>query len=349
MSPVKAALKRGALVAAANWQVILIQEIADSLFKLLIAVPAVGGAFFVALVIGAEPEGLMTLEWREMVTTVIGALLSQPLVLIAFLLSLTVVVIGGSLFMFLVKAGTVATLANGDRTAGAVEHAPLHLSVFTEASAFSIDGFIAACVRFVPRYARLGFTLIGVYALSGIALLVAVVMSDVREGLSVAALLTTLFVCWITLVNLLYLLTQIILVADECTIAEAGRRMVAFVRGDFRGVASVFGVVLGIVVLGTGVSVLAMGALGLIAFVPFFGLAVLPLQLLAWLFRGLVFQYVGLASVGAYLTRYRAFRARASAASLVQDADRGAPSSGWSPGPASSSAATTGRTSAHRG
>src|SRR5262245_52856268 len=104
MSSVKPALKRGALVAGANWQVTLVQWTADSLFKLLIAVPAIGGAFLVALVIGAEPEGLMALEWREMVTTIVAALLSQPLVLVAFLLSLGVVVLGGSLVMFLVKA-----------------------------------------------------------------------------------------------------------------------------------------------------------------------------------------------------------------------------------------------------
>ena len=46
-------------------------------------------------------------------------------------------------------------------------------------------------------------------------------------------------------------------------------------------------------------------ALGLIAFVPFVGLAVLPLQLLAWVFRGVVFQFLGLTSVGAYLRLYR--------------------------------------------
>jgi hypothetical protein len=42
-----------------------------------------------------------------------------------------------------------------------------------------------------------------------------------------------------------------------------------------------------------------------VAFVPFVGLAVLPLQLLAWVFRGVVFQFLGLASIGAYLRLYR--------------------------------------------
>ena len=68
-----------------------------------------------------------------------------------------------------------------------------------------------------------------------------------------------------------------------------------------------FLLVLALVVGATGASLLATAALGLVAFVPFVGLAALPLQLLAWLLRGLVFQYLGLTSVGAYLKLYRAF------------------------------------------
>jgi hypothetical protein len=51
--------------------------------------------------------------------------------------------------------------------------------------------------------------------------------------------------------------------------------------------------------------VLATAALWLVGFVPFFGLTVLPLQLLAWVLRGLVFQVIALSSVGAYVTLYR--------------------------------------------
>src|SRR5919108_5230713 len=106
----KPTLKRGALVAAANWQITLIQSVADSLFKLLIAVPILGGVFLVALVLGAEPKELATLDWRDLTTTIVAALVWHPIVLTAFLLSLGVVVIGGSIFVFLVKAGSVATL-----------------------------------------------------------------------------------------------------------------------------------------------------------------------------------------------------------------------------------------------
>jgi hypothetical protein len=64
-------------------------------------------------------------------------------------------------------------------------------------------------------------------------------------------------------------------------------------------------VILGLAAVATGVSVLATAALWLVGFVPFFGLTVLPLQLLAWVLRGLVFQFIALASVGAYCRLYR--------------------------------------------
>jgi Kef-type K+ transport system membrane component KefB len=65
--------------------------------------------------------------------------------------------------------------------------------------------------------------------------------------------------------------------------------------------------VLALVVGATGASLLATAALSLVAFVPFVGLAALPMQLAAWLLRGLVFQYLGLTAVGAYLKLYRTF------------------------------------------
>ena len=109
------------------------------------------------------------------------------------------------------------------------------------------------------------------------------------------------------MVNLCYLLVQIVVAAEDCGVAAAARRAAAFVRHERRHVTAVFLMVLALIVAATGASVLATAALGLVAFVPFFGLAALPLQLLAWLMRGLVFQYLGLASVGAYLKLYRGF------------------------------------------
>jgi hypothetical protein len=308
MSDLKPTLKRGALLAAANWQITLIQSVADSLFKLLIAVPVIGGVFLVGLVLGAEPTGLMQLEWRDLITAIVGALLAHPAVLTAFLLSLGVVVIGGSMLVFLVKGGTVATLVEGDLHAGPIEQPPLHLSAVARAGRFSVETFIAACARLFPRFARLGFGLMTVYLVSGAAYLSAVMASRATgEGWGLTALITAMFVCWITLVNLGYLLLQIVVTADDCSIATAIRRVAAFVRAEASDIAAVFAVVLALVVCATGASILATAALGLIGFVPLFGVAVIPLQLAAWLLRGVVFQYIGLTAIGAYLRLYRGY------------------------------------------
>ena len=54
----KLALKRGALITAANWQVVVLQFVADALFTALLAVPVVGGAALVVLTSGLAPREL---------------------------------------------------------------------------------------------------------------------------------------------------------------------------------------------------------------------------------------------------------------------------------------------------
>ena len=302
----KYALKRGALIAAANWPVIVVQEVADSLFKLLVAVPLIGGVFLVALVLGAEPVALMSLGWRDLIATIVASLMSRPLVLTAFLGALGVVVVGGSLFVFLIKGGTVSILVRGDRAAGPVERPPLHFSTVMTAAKFSLEDFEAGARALFPRYARLGGILMAIYLVSGAGYLAGVLASrNAGDGWGITALLTAMFVAWITVLNFLYLLTQIVIAAEDCGVGVATRRVAQFLRRARGPVLSVFLVVLAIVVFATGASLMATAALGLISFVPLLGLTVLPLQLGAWLFRGLVFQYVGLSSIGAYLKLYR--------------------------------------------
>ena len=57
--------------------------------------------------------------------------------------------------------------------------------------------------------------------------------------------------------------------------------------------------------LATIASILATAGLSLIGFVPIVAVAVMPLQIAAWLVRGFVFQYLALSALGAYLTQYR--------------------------------------------
>jgi hypothetical protein len=116
-------------------------------------------------------------------------------------------------------------------------------------------------------------------------------------------------VVWITLVNFYYLLIQMVVVVEDCSVRSATRRVWRFLRAEPRLTFGVFGVVLLLVIGATIVSVIATTSLGMIAFVPLAGLAVVPLQLLAWLFRGLVFQFLGLSALSAYLTLYRRYAA----------------------------------------
>ena len=305
-STLKLTLKRGALVAAANWPLTIVQAVADSLFKLVVAAPLFGGIFLVALVVGAEPGTLLSLEWRDLATTIAASLLSKPMVLMAWIAALGVAIAGASLFVFLIKGGAVSIMVRGERDAGPIEHPPLLPDVIAQASAYSVESFIEGANRLFPAYARLGLVLMAIYLASGTGFLalVAAIRSS-GEGWGLTALLTAAFVAWITFINFVYVLTQIVIASDGCAVATAIPRTAAFIRRERRTVGSVFLVVLALVIFATGASVLATTALGLIAFVPLFGFIFIPLSLLAWMLRAVVFQYIGLSSIGAYLKLYR--------------------------------------------
>lgn len=313
------ALKRGALLAAANWQVALVQASADSLFKAIVAVPLVGGVALVALVVGAEPAALLSLEARELAATVGTLLLSRPIVVAAFLAALAVAAAGGSVLVFLVKGGSVTVMVQADRLAGAIEDLPILPATLTDNGHFSPEAFIEDAKGLFRRYASLGLCLFGVYAVSALAYLGAVFGRGRSEGLGGAILVTVAFVTWITAVNFVYLLIQVAIAAEGCGVPSAVRRVGGFLRHCGWDVLGVFAVVLAVVVVATAASLVVTAGLGLIGWVPFVGLAVWPLQLLAWLLRVIVFQYIALSSVGAYLALYRGFM-RESPASRTEPA-----------------------------
>lgn len=315
-SPIASVLKRGALLAAANWQVTLIQFVGEATFKLLLSVPLVGGVLLGALVMGQETPAITGLDLRALIDDVLATLLAEPVVLGAFLLSLAIVGVSGSLFMFLLKGGTITVLLAADRGAGPVEEPPMRLPVFWSGAAFSLARFRDGCRQLFRRYVRLGLMLILVYLVSAAAYLSvlfgtgsapAVPTSDVRWTMAAGAA-SALLVVWLTVVNFVYLLVQIVVAADNCSVRTASVRAARFLWRCHRPVLSVFGIVVAIVVTATVVSFIASAALGVIAFVPLAGLAVVPLQLLAWLFRGLVFQFIGLGALSSYLSLHRVYR-----------------------------------------
>jgi hypothetical protein len=304
----KLLLKRGALVAAANWPVVLVQFVATTVFNALLAVPIAGGVLLVMLLVGADPAELLRLEYREMVPALVAALLAHPIALSAFLVALGLVAAGGSILMFAVKAGSLTVLTAGELAAGHIEHPPLHLSALTRANAFAVERFTSGLRRLFPRYLVLGGLLAAAYAAALAAYGFVVLGPPLIEAFG-GPLIVTLASIWLvglfTLLNFLYLLTQIVIAADDCGVADAMSRAARLLVREGRTIAGVLGAILALMVLTTAASVLATAALGLIAFVPFVGLAALPLQIIAWLIRGVVFQYISLAGAAAYLRLHR--------------------------------------------
>jgi len=132
-------LKRGALLAAANWEVIVLQFLAESAFKLLLVVPVIGAAFLLALLAGESAVDIAARDARQVVSLLMSGLLARPGALAAYLAGMLVLVVGGAAITFLAKGGTVAVLVRAERHAPPVERPPLRLAVFRRAGAFRIE------------------------------------------------------------------------------------------------------------------------------------------------------------------------------------------------------------------
>lgn len=308
----KLSLKRGALVSAANWQVVLVQFIADTLFKTLLAVPVVGGVMLVVLLVGGDPADLLKLEPSQIVPTMVGVLLAQPVALVAFLSALGLVLICGSVMMFAVKAGSVTVLVAADAAAGPIEDGPLRMSSIEDTQLWSLELFTGGVRALFDRYLRLGIGLTVVYlAVAGSYLFLvfgppvaSFVAGPITVGLASIALVLA-----ITIVNFVYLLLQIVVAAEDCAVYQAVPHVVRLLKHRTRDLTEALAAILALMAMSTAASILATAALGLIAFVPFVGLAALPLQLCAWLVRGVVFQFVGLTGVATYVRMHRTLRA----------------------------------------
>lgn len=308
----KFSLKRGALVTAANWQVVLVQFVADTLFKTLLAVPIVGGLVLVGLVVGGDPLDMVRLERAQIVSTMVGVLLAQPFALAAFLIALGVVLCGGSVLMFAVKAGSVTVLLAGDRIAGPIEQPPLRLSSVTQANQSSMERFTTGVRSLFVRYLRLGVALSVVYVLlagSYMALVFGPPATAALDGPLAVTLASLGLIVAVALVNFIYLLMQIVIAAEDCDVLEAMPHVARLLRRRTKAMGQALAAILALMLMATGASILATAALGLIAFVPFVGLAALPLQVFAWLVRGVVFQFVGLTGVATYVRMHRVLQA----------------------------------------
>jgi hypothetical protein len=331
----KLLLKRGALLAAANWPAIAIQFAAQTTFQLLLAIPIVGAAILVALLRGADLTNLLQGGTRDMFTRIADALTAEPFALGAFVVAFGIVLLGGSALMFLVKGGTVEVMLASDAAAAAIERDPISIPALRQASAFSIERFVAGCQRLFRRYLGLGVALMVVYALSGVAYLTFLVYGFRTAGeryvltwTAVAAISAIGVVLWITAVNLVYLLMQIVTAVEDRTLREAFGEAARFVRAEILELGGVFLVVFAMVVAATVASTLGLSAVAVISYVPFVGPLVVLLQIAALIVRGLVFEYIGLLAMGSYVTLYRRYAGArvtsraASPAALLSSAPR---------------------------
>lgn len=303
----KLLLKRGALVAAANWPLVFVQFTADALFKTLLVVPVVGGVALAALVVEGDPSEWLSADFRTLVPALITGLMGQPAALAAFVGALAIVAAGGSVMMFAVKAGTLTILVAGERRAGDIERPPLDTSTFWRAGLWSLERFLDGMRRLFYRFLLLGSVLLAAYAVAvgGYAWLVFGSRGATADSALLVAGASLVLVGVITLLNFTYLLMQIVMVAEDCGPITASTRVLGLLKRESHAMAGVLAAILVLMVLTTAASVLATAALGLIAFVPFVGLAALPLQIVAWVLRGMVFHYISLAGAASYLRLYR--------------------------------------------
>jgi hypothetical protein len=312
----RVALRRGALITAANWPLVAAEFVADTLYKAALGVPVVGGALMVAVLIGDDLSSLLSQGLRAGAGLVLTSLFDSPVALGAFVLALAVVASGGAVLLFLVRAGTLAVIVQGERQSSDELHAgSMRFELLRRASASQIERFLGGVQHFGGRFLTLGVWMVVAYGLTGALYVTAMVgayrLATRTEWISAFPLVllaaTSALLVVITVINLLYLLLQIIVVSDDCSLGAATRRLRAFLLHDARQVFGIFSVIVTIAVLGTAASLLVTAGLGLIAWVPLVGLSVVPLQAAAWLVRGLVFEFIDLTALGAYVAQYRRF------------------------------------------
>ena len=310
----RAAIKRGFIVVAANWPVVLIDFAVESVARLALILPVAGGALLVTVVAGSDVGALFAGGVTEAADIVVGSLTSAPGALVAFLTAVALVAVGGEAVQFIVKSGTLSVMKRADEVAGEVQRLPIGADSLRRAYAFRLEILIAAGRRFARRGVLLSLWLGLVYAVVALFYL-----AFVTEGMAVvesawmpawsAVMLgaTSTAVVVIAIANLAYTLLRVVIVTDDCGIGTAVGRLLRFAIEDARQVIGVFAVIGGIELAAAAVALFVAAALAPIAYLPFIGLLVVPLQAAIWLVRALAFEALSLTSVAAYQTQYRRF------------------------------------------
>lgn len=316
MSPafsLRAALTRGALLALANWPVVVIDFVVESLYKVALGVPVLGGAFMVGVLLGADMQTLLGDGLLTAADRLLLSLGQAPVALAAFIAALALVAGGGQILMYMVKAGTLAVLVDADRRAGEIERTPIRYGFARTAAVFSLGQFVTGMRHYQRRAATLALGLAAVYATVGVLYVATVTYgfqwaaaAGWEQGWPILVVIaTSAGVVSLTVANLLFDLTRVIMTTDDSTPRAAFARARQFLLADARQVLGIFGTMALVLMVATAVSITATAALALVAWVPLVGLIVLPLQLAFWLLRGVFFQYASVATLSAYQCQYR--------------------------------------------
>src|SRR5262245_42493926 len=144
----------------------------------LLAVPVVGAALLVAVMLGADLANLLQGSLRDIFSAITDRLMAEPVALVAFVLAFSIVLCGGSVFMFLVKGGTMDILVAANHRAGPIEREAITLDSLRPAATFSLPAFLGGCGRLFKRYVALGALLMVVYGVSAAMYLTFVVRSE---------------------------------------------------------------------------------------------------------------------------------------------------------------------------
>ena len=148
----RVAIRRGALITAANWPLVAVEFVADSLYKAALGVPIVGGAVMVAALLGDDLSVLLSRGIRAAAGTVVTSLTGAPIALAAFAVAVAVVAIGGAIVMFLVQAGSIAILVRGERRApGELNSGSIRLDAMRLANQSRLEIFLEGVGGFGRR------------------------------------------------------------------------------------------------------------------------------------------------------------------------------------------------------
>jgi hypothetical protein len=313
--PLRRALTHGAVVALANWPVVLIHFTLDSFFRAALAVPILGGALMVAAVVGTEPGSVVGEGLQGTADLVIAALAATPSALAAFFIAIGIVGVGGQAIVLAYRIGTLTIVVSSERRAAETDGAPIGAELLRRTATFSLASVYAGVRQFGRRALTLALWLGALYVVVGglyllavsYGLWMAVRVSWISAWPLLVFIATAVGVVAIAAVNLVYDLLQVIIVTDDCPVPVAAERLRRFVVEDSRQVIGIFAVMSALVLVATATSVLAAAGLAVAAWTPLVSLVIVPIQAAAWLIRGLLFQFMALVALAAYQTQYRRF------------------------------------------